>query len=200
MILWKEMGGIVMKKIEIGIDVISYPMPCSLIGTMVEGKANFLTVAWFSMVNFKPPYIMAALGKSHYSNAGIKETRAFSINIPSAAMAELTDYCGLVSGRKFDKSALFEVFYGREEKAPMIEECPYNLECRLVQTVDLPADELFIGEIVAAYSDGRYLTDGVLDMAKINPFILSMPQTLFFGLGPSVGRAWEMGKGRVKKA
>jgi flavin reductase (DIM6/NTAB) family NADH-FMN oxidoreductase RutF len=188
-----------MEKIEIGFDAVSYPMPCSLIGTKVAGKVNFLTVAWFSMVNFKPLYIMAALGKSHYSNAGIKESGAFSINIPSVAMAEATDYCGIVSGKKFDKSTVFEVFYGKQGKAPMIKECPYNLECSLVQTVDLPGDELFIGEIVSAYSDSRYLTDGVPDMTKIKPFILSMPQTTFFSLGPSVGSAWQMGKSRLKK-
>jgi flavin reductase (DIM6/NTAB) family NADH-FMN oxidoreductase RutF len=188
-----------MEKIEIGIDAISYPMPCSLVGTKVEGKANFLTVAWFSMVNFKPPCIMAALGKSHHSNPGIKESKAFSINIPSVSMAEVTDYCGLVSGKKFDKAASFEVFYGKLG-TPMIKECPYNFECKLVQTVDLPADELFIGEIVTAYSDERYLTNGVPDMAKIQPFILNMPQTTFYGLGAPAGRAWAMGKSLIKES
>jgi flavin reductase (DIM6/NTAB) family NADH-FMN oxidoreductase RutF len=187
-----------MEKIEIGIDATSYPMPCSLVGAKVNGKPNFLTIAWFTRVNAKPPYIMAALGKTHYSNAGIKENGAFSINIPSTEMAETVDYCGLVSGRKIDKSAVFEVFYGKTG-APMVKECPYNLECRLVQTVDLPADELFIGEIVAAYSDSRFLTDGVPDLSKIKPFILNMPQTSYFSLGEPVGRAWEIGKTLIKK-
>ncbi len=188
-----------MKKTQIGIDTICYPMPCSLVGVKVGGKVNFLTVAWFSQVNFKPPYIMTALGKTHHSNAGIKESGAFSVNIPSTAMVEVTDYCGLVSGRKVDKSALFEVFYGRTG-APMITECPYNIECRLVRTVDLPADELFIAEVIAAYADDRYLTNGAPDMSKIQPFVLNMPQTIFFGLGPSVGGAWEIGKSLIGKS
>jgi flavin reductase (DIM6/NTAB) family NADH-FMN oxidoreductase RutF len=189
-----------MDKIKVGTKTISYPMPCSLLGTKVGGKVNFMTVAFYSMVSIKPPYIMAALAKNHYSNHGIKETGAFSINIPRTSMAEATDYCGMVSGRKFDKSNVFEVFYGEEGRAPMIVECPYNLECKLVQTVDLPADELFIGEIVAAYTDNRYLTDGVPDMAKIDPFILSMPEMTYVSLGSPVGRAWEMGKSRIKKS
>lgn len=188
-----------MEKIEISTDAISYPMPCSLVGTKVGGKANFLTVAWFSMVNSKPPYLMIALGKTHYSNKGIKDNGSFSVNIPSVSMADVTDYCGLVSGRKLDKSRVFEAFYGKLETAPMIKECPYNLECKLVQTIDLPADELFIGEIVAAYSDSRFLTDGVPDMAKIDPFILSMPQTTFHGVGAAVGRAWKIGKSFIKR-
>jgi len=190
---------ICMDKIKVGTKMISYPMPCSLLGTKVGGKVNFLTVAFFSMVGIKPPYIMAALAKSHYTNPGIKETGAFSINIPGTSMAEATDYCGMVSGRKFDKSNVFEVFYGEESGTPMIVECPYNLECKLVQTVDLPADELFIGEIVAAYTDNRYLTNGVPDMAKIDPFILSMPEMTYVRLGSPVGRAWDMGKSRIKK-
>ncbi|HSW39538.1 MAG TPA: flavin reductase family protein [Acidobacteriota bacterium] len=188
-----------MEKIEIDVKNISYPMPCSLLGTKVGGKVNFLTVAFFSMVNYEPPYIMAALGKNHFSNAGIRETGAFSINIPSGSMADVTDYCGIVSGKDTDKSAVFEVFYGKQGNAPMIVECPYNLECRLVQIVDLPADEIFIGEIIAAYSDDRYLTGGVPDMMKIDPFILSMPQMTYQRLGASVGRAWEIGKSRAGK-
>jgi flavin reductase (DIM6/NTAB) family NADH-FMN oxidoreductase RutF len=188
-----------MKKVEVGIDAISYPMPCSLVGSIVEGKPNFLTVAWFTMVNFKPLYIMTAMGKTHYSNDGIKQAGTFSINIPSVAMAEATDYCGLVSGKKYDKSHVFEVFYGKLGNAPMIKDCPYNLECRLVKTVDLPVDELFIGEIVAAYSDNIYLTNGIPDMAKIKPFVLSMPQTTFYSIGEVVGQAWGMGKNRIKK-
>jgi flavin reductase (DIM6/NTAB) family NADH-FMN oxidoreductase RutF len=189
-----------MEKVEVGINMICYPMPCSLLGAKVDGRANFMTVAWFSQVSLKPPYILAALDKGHYSNVGIKESGAFSMNIPSTAMAEVTDYCGLVSGKKFDKSTVFEVFYGKEGKAPMIVECPYNLECKLVQTVDLQVDELIIGEIVAAYSENRYLTDGVPDMAKVDPLLLSVPQMAYLGVGPHVGRAFEMGKSRIRKS
>jgi flavin reductase (DIM6/NTAB) family NADH-FMN oxidoreductase RutF len=72
----------------------------------------------------------------------------------------------------------------------MIKECPYNLECKLVQTVDLPADELFIGEIVAAYSDERYLTNGVPDLKKINPFVLAMPERKYHAMGVEIAPAW----------
>ena len=188
-----------MEKVEADISMICYPMPCSLIGTKVGGKVNFMTVAWFSQVSLKPPHILAALDKDHYTNVGIKETGAFSINIPSTSLAEVTDYCGLVSGKKFDKSTVFEAFYGKEGKAPMIVECPYNLECKLVQTVDLLGNDLFIGEIVAAYSDDRYLTDSVPDMAKIDPLLLSVPQMAYLGVGSHAGRAFNMGKSLIRK-
>ncbi len=136
----------IMSKVEIGSDRIYYPMPCSLVGANVAGKANYLTVAWFSMVNPEPAYLAVAMNKAHYTNSGIKANGTFSVNIPSSDMAEKTDYCGMVSGRKFDKAAIFETFYGKLETAPMIKEFPFNVECRLVQTVDLPAEELFSGK------------------------------------------------------
>jgi flavin reductase (DIM6/NTAB) family NADH-FMN oxidoreductase RutF len=188
-----------MEKIKVPTKTISYPMPCCLLGTKVEGRANFLAIAFFSVVAIKPTLIAASLSKNHFTNPGIRETGAFSINVPSTSMAEVTDYCGMVSGKKVDKSTEFELFSGELDGAPMIVECPYNLECKLVQTVDLPGDDLFIGEIVAAYSDERYVTDGVPDLAKMDTFVLDMPKMAYMGLGSPIGRAWSMGKARFKR-
>ena len=188
-----------MEKIQLSTQTICYPMPCSLVGVNVGGKPNYLTVAWFSTVNVKPPYIMIALGKAHYTNPGIKENGTFSVNIPSAAMADVTDYCGIVSGNKYDKAKMFETFYGKLKTAPMIKECPFNVECKVVQTIDLPADEVFIGEIIASYSDERYLTGGLPDLRKIAPLILSVPERKYLALGAEVGAAWEMGKKLIPK-
>jgi flavin reductase (DIM6/NTAB) family NADH-FMN oxidoreductase RutF len=69
----------------------------------------------------------------------------------------------------------------------------------LVQTVDLPAEELFIGEIIAAYCDESCLTEGAPDLNKINPFVLIMPDKKYRGLGQDVGAAWEIGKKLIKK-
>jgi flavin reductase (DIM6/NTAB) family NADH-FMN oxidoreductase RutF len=188
-----------MAKIEIASERICYPMACSLVGANVGGKPNYLTVAWFSMVHPKPPYVMVAMNKVHYTNAGVKENGTFSINIPSAEMAEVTDYCGLVSGSKYDKSKVFETFYGKLKTAPMIEECPFNAECKLIQIVDLPMEELFIGEIVGVYTEQRYLTEGLPDIRKINPIVLQMAQKKYVTLGAEVGPAWGMGKKLIKK-
>jgi flavin reductase (DIM6/NTAB) family NADH-FMN oxidoreductase RutF len=186
------------EKKEVSIGAFHYPMPVCLVGVNVGGKPTFLTVAWFSMVNMSPPCFMIALGKGHYSNPGIEENKTFSINIPSADMAEATDYCGIVSGAKHDKAALFDVFYGKLETAPMIGEAPYSLECRLLKVVELPADILFIGEVVAAYGDEGCMTDGAPDLLKMKPFMLSMADRRYVGLGNEIGKAWEMGKKLIK--
>jgi flavin reductase (DIM6/NTAB) family NADH-FMN oxidoreductase RutF len=188
-----------MSKIETAGGRACYPMPCSIVGANVSGKANYLTVAWFSMVNPKPPYMAVAVNKTHYTNSGIKANGTFSVNIPSVDMVEKTDYCGLVSGRKFDKAAMFETFYGKLETAPMIKEVPFNIECKLIQTVDLPAEELFIGEIITTYCDENCLTEGAPDLNKINPFIIGIFDSRYRALGQDVGMGWEIGKKLIKR-
>jgi flavin reductase (DIM6/NTAB) family NADH-FMN oxidoreductase RutF len=190
---------VIMEKIEIVGGRAFYPMPCSVVGANIDGKANYLTIAWFSMVNPDPPCLAVSMGKSHYTNSGIKANGTFSVNIPSVDMAEKVDYCGVVSGRKFDKAAIFETFYGRLETAPMIREFPFNVECRLIQTVELPVEELFIGEIIVAYCDENCFTGGIPDLKKINPFILSMSDKRYRALGHDIGAAWEIGKKLIKK-
>ncbi len=184
-----------MVKKEISIEKVCYPMPCTIVGANIKGKANFLAVSWMSRVNDSPPLMMVSLGKGHYTNQGIRESESFSINVPSEMMVAECDYCGMFSGRDHDKSSLFEVFYGDLGKAPMIKECPYNLECRLVRTIELGEHEMFIGEIEAAYSDERYLLDeDVPDLKKMEPFILSMSNNSYLGLGREIGQAWKIGK------
>ena len=160
-----------MAKKKIGSKVPVYPMPVMMVGTHVENKANFLTVVWFTMVNFKPPTIAIVLNKGHYTNKGIYEKKTFSINIPSTELLEATDYCSVVSGFDHDKSKIFHVFYGELEDAPMIQECPLTAECRVIQTMQFAMHEVFVGEIVTTYADNDILTHEHPDLAKLKPII-----------------------------
>lgn len=183
-----------MDKINLGPTIPSYPMPVSLVGSHVNGKPNFLAVAWFTMASFKPPEIAISLGKIHYTNPGIRENKAFSVCLPSEDMVEITDYCGIVSGKKTDKSAIFDLFYGELKTAPMIRDCPLCMECRLVEIVERGLNEIFIGEIVGTYTDNRFLTDDKLDFGKMKPLVLSQPDTAYWSLGKPVAQAWSIGK------
>jgi flavin reductase (DIM6/NTAB) family NADH-FMN oxidoreductase RutF len=110
-------------------------MPVTFLGTNVKGKANFMALGWVSRVNANPPMIGIGVHKSHFMPQGIKENGSFSINFPCAEMVRKTDYFGLVSGEKIDKSELFGVFYGELKTASMVKECTLNLECRLAETL-----------------------------------------------------------------
>lgn len=174
-----------------------YPMPMVLVGSVFNGKANFMAVGWISRVNFKPPLIAIALGP-HHTNKGIEENKQFSINIPDVSLIEKTDYCGLVSGYKTDKSKIFDVYYGELTKAPLIKECPVSISCTLYETVKLPFNTLFIGEPKEVFTEEKYMTDSKLDIKKINPFTLSMPDNTYWSVGENLGQAWGIGKSLKK--
>jgi flavin reductase (DIM6/NTAB) family NADH-FMN oxidoreductase RutF len=175
-----------------------YPMPMVLVGSVVGKKANFMAVGWVSRVNFKPPLIAIALGP-HHTNNGIDENKEFSINIPDVSLIEKTDYCGLVSGNKTDKSEVFDIFYGELENAPLIKECPVCLSCILYDSIKLPFNTLYIGEPKEIFTEEKYMTDGKLDIKKINPFTLTMPDNNYWSVGENLGKAWNIGKSLKKK-
>jgi flavin reductase (DIM6/NTAB) family NADH-FMN oxidoreductase RutF len=189
----------VMEKISLGKSALGYPMPVVLVGVAGENRPNFMTAAWVTCANYQPPMFLMALGKSHYTSQWIRKNRAFSINIPGKNLLEKTDWCGLVSGKDIDKSEKFGIFYGKLETVPMIRECPLCFECTLVETVALPADELYIGEIAETWSEQRYLSDGKPDTEKIEPFILTMPDNRYWSLGESLGKAWSSGRHLINR-
>jgi flavin reductase (DIM6/NTAB) family NADH-FMN oxidoreductase RutF len=183
-----------MEKATIKKDLFCLPWTQTILGTHYEGKANFMALDWLTRVNYQPPMLGICVNKMHASNTAVRDTGEFSVNVPSTDMVEITDYTGLVSGKRADKSGLFEVFYGELKAAPMIKTCPITMECKVDQTVELPTNTFFIGEIVNIYSEERFLTDGNPDVKKINPFVLTMPDNRFWSIGECVGKAWDAGK------
>ncbi len=189
-----------MAKVAIDSNAFPFPMPMVLVGADVEGRPNYMAAAWVSRVKYKPPYMGVALGKTHYTSRGIHRHGEFGVSIPGRRLAAAVDYAGIASGKKVDKSALFETFRGKHLHAPMAAECPVTMECRLVQTIDLGDDEFLIGEIVHAYADKGCLTGGKPDVRKIDPFTLTMPDNRYWSVGKCVGKAWGIGMKYGKKA
>jgi len=122
----------------------------------------------------------------------------FSVNIPSRDLVKETDYVGIVSGKKTDKSGLSDVFYGETKTAPMISSCPVVMECRLERVVDFPTHDVFVGEILETYADKSVLTDGKIDIRKVNPLLFDMNSVKYWSLGEEVANCWNIGK-QMKK-
>lgn len=115
-----------MAKVKAGI--MPFPVPICIVCMMVNGKINYATYGSFGLLSPRPQtYIYIGSQGSRYTNIGIKENEYFSVNIPSVEQVQETDYVGLVSGRKADKSAVFKSFFGSVDKAPMIDECLVNM-------------------------------------------------------------------------
>jgi len=180
-------------KMKYKTNVFTCPMPVTLLGVMVDGKPNFMALGWVTRVNANPPMIGCGVAKNHYTNRGISENRTFSINVPSVDMMEKTDYCGLVSGKTADKSTIFTIFYGDSGSAPMIDECPLCIECRLVRVAEYPTNNFYTGEIISSYIGEQFLTSGSPDIKKINPLLLTMPDNRYWEVGDYKGDAWNAG-------
>ena len=135
--------------------------------------------------------VCVAINKGRYTAQGIVENNTFSLNVPSARQVVETDHCGLVSGAKEDKSGVFTSFYGKLETAPLAEECPVNIECRVFQSVDVGSHLLIIGEVVEIHADRSCVTDGRPDITKINPMVYA--QATYFDVGNQVEQAFSAG-------
>jgi flavin reductase (DIM6/NTAB) family NADH-FMN oxidoreductase RutF len=181
-----------MEKITLGPMPYMSVMPTLLVGANVKGKPNYMTAAWATVACMAPPMVCVAINKSRYTAKGIEENRTFSLNVPSVQQVVETDHCGLVTGLREDKSGVFRSLYGKLKTAPLAEECPINIECRLFKSVECGSHLLYIGEIVEIHADKACVTDGKPDITKIDPIIYA--QSMYFGVGNEIDRAFSAGK------
>jgi len=185
-----------MEKVKMGPQTLLYPMPALLIGADVNGRANFMTAAWSGIACAAPPMISVALRHPRYTLKGVRENQTFSANIASTSQVKEVDLCGIVSGEKVDKvkACKFTVFYGSVETAPMVEQCPVNLECRVEHMLDLGSHVLIIGRIEEVYVTGKCFAGDQPDLKKIDPLIYTtLPSNNYQGLGNVVAKAFKIG-------
>jgi flavin reductase (DIM6/NTAB) family NADH-FMN oxidoreductase RutF len=188
-----------MKK-QIGKNNALYPSLTTILGTTVNGRPNFITIAHVGIMNHgDPQYISFGVSKSHYSNQGLIENKVFSVNIPSTDMVVETDYFGLVTGKNTDKSQVLDIFYSEFEHAPMLSKCPVAMICRLARTIDFDTHDIFVGEILATYADEEVLNNGKIDIKCVDPLLFDMSSIKYWSLGQEVAGAWNAGKALKKK-
>ena len=159
------------KKTKMGAQQWLNSKPVVLVGTVIDGKANFITVSWAGITSDNPPTMSIAIRNIRYSLKGIKENMTFSVNIPSADLVKETDYCGTLSGSVHNKvqECGFKIFYGKTKDAPMIEQCPINMECEIFKIIDIGDHSVIVGKIIESYFTTDCFTNEVPDIRKINP-------------------------------
>jgi len=185
-----------MNKIAMGPSTWAFPMPAFLVGADVDGKPSFMTLAWGGVANGEPPMVAVALRHHRHTYKGIRQNFAFSVNVVSTDMVREADYCGLVSGADVDKVAVcqFKVFYGKLGNAPLIEQCPVNLECRVVHILDLGSHALVVGRIEETHISESCLTDGKPDVSKIKPLgYAEAPDKKYLAV-ESIAKAFSIGR------
>lgn len=185
-----------MSKITMGPQAHVYPMPAILVGSVVDGRPNFMAVGSHGIASMDPAMVSVAIRPQRYSLSGIRQNMAFSINVPSVSAVAETDYCGIVSGSNSDKAGTcrFTVFYGSTNGAPLIEQCPLNMECKVAHLLDLGSHVLVIGRVQETHVSEDCLTDGKLDMDKVKPFFyVTTPSKRYQSLGDTIAKAYSIG-------
>ncbi len=185
-----------MAKVAMRPEKLMYPRPTNLVGTNIDDKANFLAIAGGGVACGEPPMVCITIRHQRYSIKGIWQNLTFSVNTPSVDLVAETDYYGIVSGAEVDKVKVckFTVFYSNLKTAPLIEQCPVNLECKVVHILNLGSHSLVIGQVEGTYVSGDCLTDGKPDVYKINPLIYDRDSGEYIAFGKVVAKAYSIGQ------
>lgn len=162
-----------MNKVKFGPSAALFPVPTVLVSSQFGAERNLITIAWTGMMNSQPPMVYIGVNPIRHSHSIITESGEYVINIPSVDQAELVDYCGMVSGKaldKFQKTGLTPV-PAAYVKAPLVQECPVNIECKVSQVVSLKSHDVFIADVLAVHYNENVLNDqGKPDFSKIHPY------------------------------
>lgn len=182
-----------MKK-NFGKQTIMYPMPVLIIGTYDEnGNPDAMNAAWGGIHDTNQ--IGICLDKSHKTTKNILAKKEFTVSFANTENVIACDYVGIASGNTEPdkiKKAGFTVSKAENVDAPIINELPLCLECRLVKFVD-DSDYLY-ADIVNVCADEEVLTNGKIDPAKIKPITYDPVNHDYIELGKVVGKAFNDGK------
>lgn len=187
-----------MKK-SIGANTIIYPTPVFVIGTYDKsGKPNVMTASWGGICCSVPPSVAISLRKATYTFGNIMEQKAFTINIPSLSHVKEADYFGIATGKTTDKFSATGLTPVKSDivNAPYIKEFLFNLECKVIHTLEIGLHTQFIGEIVDIKVDEDGLGEtGLPDIEKIKPFLYDPGSSNYYGIGEYLGKAFSIGEG-----
>ncbi len=180
-----------------------YPLPAVLVscGSSPE-EYNILTVAWTGTLCTNPPLCYVSVRPERHSYDILRRNMEFVINLTTEELAFATDWCGVRSGKDYNKFEEMRLTPGKAEvvAAPIIEESPVCIECRVKEIVPLGSHDMFVAEVVNVQADDRYLNPETgkfeLDLARL----LVYAHGEYFGLGRKVGTfGWTVKKKGKKK-
>jgi flavin reductase (DIM6/NTAB) family NADH-FMN oxidoreductase RutF len=151
-----------------------FPVPTVLVTSKTEeSRPNIITIAWTGIMNSAPPVVYIGVNPIRYSHGLIQQSGEYVINIPSTDQVLQVDFCGLESGRTVDKFAAtgFTAVPATYVKAPLISECPVNIECRVRQTLNLESHDVFIADVLAVHYNESVLDgNGRPNLERIKPY------------------------------
>ncbi len=178
--------------------VLDPVLPVSVIGTKLDGQVNFMTASWFTRLEVDPYLFGVSIQKQHFTHKAIMKNKSFSINIPATDLIPQVDAVGMVSGKAYDKSNVFDVFFGEDKNVPMIKGSIISMECELVDTVSLVdkdekhprAHTLFIGKVKNVWANKDALNEEGLDFQTLKPIFWSWSPMTYWTIGEKAGKSF----------
>lgn len=167
-----------------------YPLPAVMVSAGdKKGNANIITVAWTGTVCTNPAMLYISVRPERFSYGMIKETGEFAVNLTTEKLAYAADWCGVKSGRDVDKWSEMKLTMqtaDRLEYAPLIQESPVNIECRVCEVKELGSHHMFLAEVLAVHVDGEYLTEtGKFELNKSG--LIAYSHGTYLKLGEELG-------------
>ncbi len=167
-----------------------YPIPAVMVSCQREGeKPNIITVAWAGNVCSSPAMLSISVRKERYSYDIIKETGEFVVNLTNRKLAYATDWCGVRSGKDYDKFKEMHLtpLESRFVSAPGIAESPVNIECKVRNVLELGSHDMFVAEVMGVTVDEKLLDNkGKFDLRAAD--LISYSHGEYFTLGEKIGK------------
>lgn len=180
-----------------------YPLPAALISSgSTPDEYNVMTVSWLGTICSDPPMVYISVRPGRNSYETIKRTGEFVINLTTEEIAEATDWCGVKSGRDFDKfkeSGLTPI-PASIVNCPIVEQSPVSIECRVKEIKTLGTHDMFIADVVNIVADEKYIDSesGAFDLASAGLLVYSHGN--YYSMGEKIGKfGWSVMKDKTKK-
>lgn len=179
-----------MSHVEWKAGTMVYPAPAVLVSCgSTRACANLITVAWTGTICTNPPMLSISVRKERHSHAIISSEMQFTVNLTTAAMARATDWCGVKSGRDYDKWAETGLtpVPGVKNTCFYVAESPLSIECRVKEIIDLGSHDMFIADVLGLLADEQYIDPetGAFDLAASG--LMAYVHGGYYSLGEKLG-------------
>ncbi len=176
------------KKRELKSGALIAPLPVVMVSLGDMDKPNIITVAWCGITNTVPPKTYISVRKSRHSHGILTEKREFVINLTPRELAKSADFCGMYTGRRVDKfkKCALTPKKATHVDAPIIEECPINIECRVTDIVELGSHDMFLCDIVGVSVDERLMEGEKLCINRAH--LCAFAHGEYYELGSRIGK------------
>ena len=160
-----------------GVYRLLEPGPVVLVSTASEGRANVMTMSWHMMMEFEPPLVGCVISGRNHSFGLLRASRECVINVPTVDLARAVVGCGNTSGRRVNKFARFGLtpVASSQVGVPRIDECWANLECRIADARWVDRYNMFVLEVVKAWTDPAVRAPRMLHHAGRGAFVVDGP-------------------------